>query len=463
MKNLSNGVDYTKYQQNNQTVNNNIANLSAKDPSYALGLLLGRAISSQYEDRGTKKLYDSLMGSDGKPKQETAPQPFNPDDYSFTQGGDNLFTKYSNPQYRQVNPLSVDFLKDIDIGANQPLSDTERQVYQGMVNPPLKQQNSPLDEAAWNYLNYKIDPNQTPVDPNLPPPTAEEWQAKVLQAGMAQGRPISQIQAVMELTSPMVQADRNKYVKDEVARLRTDLLNNLPKDVNDLEAAGEMIDKMARIRALDKGEGDFMAAQMPTGRNFATNEANMNSKIFTEQLAEKHAQSTLANNQALYGYKQGLDLQAKAAEREQRYNVAIANGYTPEAAAMYAMGGKIGTTTGGKADTTTETPEMTAEEKKLNKTTSDEVYKLYNSLYNLATGKMDTEEGANAIAALDNYMKELPYSRLQYIPQEYKDRITHVLYAANAKREAAANHHDMAKKYADALPDSVKQEFGINF
>ena len=47
------------------TIDPTIAGYAAKDPGFALGLLLGRGWVENYNERGIRKLQESLKGKDG--------------------------------------------------------------------------------------------------------------------------------------------------------------------------------------------------------------------------------------------------------------------------------------------------------------------------------------------------------------------------------------------------------------
>ena len=86
------------------TIDPTIAGYAARDPGFALGLLLGRGWVENYNERGIRKLQDSLKGKDGlTPGGESAQPSEQPQTNSEATSTDNakqvpqIFSAKSKP------------------------------------------------------------------------------------------------------------------------------------------------------------------------------------------------------------------------------------------------------------------------------------------------------------------------------------------------------------------------------
>lgn len=146
------------------TIDPTIAGYAAKDPGFALGLLLGRGWVENYNERGIRKLQDSLKGKDGlTPGGESAQPSEQSQTNSEAASTDNakqvpqIFSANQSPTMQTVNPYQPQA-----VNASQPTTDTQKAVMENAVanaSTPQAGDAGYKDALMARVRNILYDPN----------------------------------------------------------------------------------------------------------------------------------------------------------------------------------------------------------------------------------------------------------------------------------------------------------------
>lgn len=146
------------------TIDPTIAGYAAKDPGFALGLLLGRGWVENYNERGIRKLQDSLKGKDGlTPGGESAQPSEQSQTNSEAASTDNakqvpqIFSANQSPTMQTVNPYQPQA-----VNASQPMTDTQKAVMENAVanaSTPQAGDTGYKDALMARVRNILYDPN----------------------------------------------------------------------------------------------------------------------------------------------------------------------------------------------------------------------------------------------------------------------------------------------------------------
>lgn len=352
------------------------------------------------------------------------------------------------------------------------------------------EQNSQNGKTVQSALQNNVQP--TPLKPF----SVKDWIAKVTQAGIAQGRPMNQIQAVISRGLPAAQAAEDNYKKQAVDGLLNRIYNGdettggknlLPTMENANTAVPKLMQTLNEIDSIDPERGAQIRAILPSYNTFLKENINNFNKArdvgYSKELASNALDNAIKQKEAFTG----IDLSALKAkyammserEKQQRnlkYQALVDAGYGQQEAAAYAMGivpksMLKGATTGTQQQQTVNGSPLTGKQKERMEELDYSLQDLTNTLYNyMAKNSKDSLEGyGNAIANLQEYLDNLKESDKVLLPKGTMDKLTDMLYAANAKREALAGHYagssdaPGAREYASALTDEAKKKYGINF
>lgn len=146
------------------TIDPTIAGYAARDPGFALGLLLGRGWVENYNERGIRKLQDSLKGKDGlTPGGESAQPSEQSQTNSEAASTDNakqvpqIFSANQSPAMQTVNPYQPQA-----VNASQPMTDTQKAVMENAVanaSTPQAGDAGYKDALMARVRNILYDPN----------------------------------------------------------------------------------------------------------------------------------------------------------------------------------------------------------------------------------------------------------------------------------------------------------------
>lgn len=146
------------------TIDPTIAGYAARDPGFALGLLLGRGWVENYNERGIRKLQDSLKGKDGLTAGGESAQPSEQSQTnSEVASTDNakqvpqIFSANQSPTMQTVNPYQPQA-----VNASQPMTDTQKAVMENAVanaSAPQAGDTGYKDALMARVRNILYDPN----------------------------------------------------------------------------------------------------------------------------------------------------------------------------------------------------------------------------------------------------------------------------------------------------------------
>lgn len=146
------------------TIDPTIAGYAARDPGFALGLMLGRGWVENYNERGIRKLQDSLKGKDGlTPAGESAQPSEQSQTNSEAASTDNakqvpqIFSANQSPTMQTVNPYQPQA-----VNASQPMTDTQKAVMENAVanaSTPQAGDAGYKDALMARVRNILYDPN----------------------------------------------------------------------------------------------------------------------------------------------------------------------------------------------------------------------------------------------------------------------------------------------------------------
>lgn len=146
------------------TIDPTIAGYAARDPGFALGLMLGRGWVENYNERGIRKLQESLKGKDGlTPGGESAQPSEQSQANSETASTDNakqvpqIFSANQSPTMQTVNPYQPQA-----VNASQPMTDTQKAVMENAVanaSAPQAGDEGYKDALMARVRNILYDPN----------------------------------------------------------------------------------------------------------------------------------------------------------------------------------------------------------------------------------------------------------------------------------------------------------------
>lgn len=146
------------------TIDPTIAGYAARDPGFALGLLLGRGWVENYNERGIRKLQDSLKGKDGltpggesaQPSEQSQTNSEAASTYNAKQVP-QIFSANQSPTMQTVNPYQPQA-----VNASQPMTDTQKAVMENAVanaSTPQAGDAGYKDALMARVRNILYDPN----------------------------------------------------------------------------------------------------------------------------------------------------------------------------------------------------------------------------------------------------------------------------------------------------------------
>lgn len=381
------------------------------------------------------------------------------------------------------------------------------------VQTPTIAQNATVQSpVVSNMATTQSLPTVNTANGTVTPFTTKDWIARVTQAGMAQGRPLNQIQNVIAQTMPMAQAAEDNYRNAATNALSNRIFQGdettggmplIPNGSNDSQVLPQLLSTIQQLEQVNPEAAERMRNILPNARDAWTQNVNNLNKARDVRYSEEMANQTLQNNikqhQAfsnidsaasvnLYKQKLALMNDSQRQQADMKYKAFLAVGYNPQDAMRMAFGSvgtsgsKAGTTTNGgtTASGTSTNDYATVDGVKLTSTNQlrakeidSELQSLSNSLddYMKKATKDDsfgydkgaTDDYGKAIEALQQYYNNLSAKDKALIPSEVKDRIQQQLYAANYRRQYLAGYGktDKALEYLKALTPEARATYGI--
>lgn len=417
-------------------------------------------------------------------------------------------------QKEQIQTQAMPNLQNIKL--NNPVNFTKAEQDN---SEPVQQKSQEVGVAKNTTTTPTISKTATTQLPTIntangtvTPFTTKDWIARVTQAGMAQGRPLNQIQNVIAQTMPMAQAAEDNYRNAATNALSNRIFQGdettggmplIPNGSNDSQVLPQLLSTIQQLEQVNPEAAERMRNILPNARDAWTQNVNNLNKARDVRYSEEMANQTLANNikqhQAFSNidsaaninlYKQKLALMddSKKQQADMKYKALLAVGYNPQDAMRLAIlgssGSKTGTTTNGDTTTsgtstndyaTVDGVKLTSANQLRAKEIDSELQSLSNSLddymkkatkddnYGHEKGKGATDDYGKAIEALQQYYNNLSAKDKALIPSEVKDGIQQQLYAANYRRQYLAGYgeKDEAIEYLKALTPETRARYGI--
>ena len=368
------------------------------------------------------------------------------------------------------------------------------------------EQNSPNGKTVQFALQNNVQP--TPLKPF----SVKDWIAQVTQAGIAQGRPMNQIQAVISRELPAAQAAEDNYKKQAVDGLLNRIYNGdettggknlLPTMENANTTVPKLMQALNEIDSIDPERGTQIRAILPSYNTFLKENINNFNKArdvgYSIKLSDHSMENNIKQRKELGAYDdqrainrlikthalkvawQNEDLANKANLISKYSNGQI----TPDQAmSMIIMGsirGKGGSTsfsTGAGDAQKAANGNLIINGNELNKTQTARSNELDANLrrmsdelkdYMANSTADDIKNGggkdnlAKSIDALNAYISGLDDKDRALIPNSIWDGLQQQLYAANYIRENLAGNGKMenAIEYLKALTPETRQMYNI--
>ena len=368
------------------------------------------------------------------------------------------------------------------------------------------EQNSKNGKTVQYALQNNVQP--TPLKPF----SVKDWIAQVTQAGIAQGRPMNQIQAVISRGLPAAQAAEDNYKKQAVDGLLNRIYNGdettggknlLPTMENANTTVPKLMQTLNEIDSIDPERGAQIRAILPSYNTFLEENINNFNKARDVGYSMKLSDHSMENNikqherigqfddertKNMAKWKHAMSVAWKNQELAYKANLIskYSNGQiTPDQAMsmLLGLGGKGNGAASGDVQKTSKgtlvingnelSKTQTARSNELDanlRRMSDELkgYMANSTADDIkngtsSDGKDNKDNLARSINALDAYISGLDDKDRALIPNSIWDGLQQQLYAANYIRETLAGNGKMenAIEYLKALTPETRQKYNI--
>lgn len=372
------------------------------------------------------------------------------------------------------------------------------------------EQNSPNGKTVQFALQNNVQP--TPLKPF----SVKDWIAQVTQAGIAQGRPMNQIQAVISRGLPAAQAAEDNYKKQAVDGLLNRIYNGdettggknlLPTMENADTTVPKLMQTLNEIDSIDPERGTQIRAILPSYNTFLKENINNFNKARDVGYSIKLSDHSMENNikqhetlgqfddertkdMAKWKHAMSVAWQNEALANRANLIAKYSNGQiTPDQAMQMIVMGSIGGKGNGGASASgdvqkTDKGNLIINGNELSKTQTARSNELNANLQRLSealkgymanstaddvkngtssNGKDNKDNLARSINALNAYVSGLDDKDRALIPNSIWDGLQQQLYAANFIREHLAGNGKMenAIEYLKALTPETRQKYNI--
>ena len=368
------------------------------------------------------------------------------------------------------------------------------------MEPAATEQNSQNGKTVQSALQNNVQP--TPLKPF----SVKDWIAQVTQAGIAQGRPMNQIQAVFSRGLPAAQAAEDNYKKQAVDGLLNRIYNGdettggknlLPTMENAGTTVPKLMQTLNEIDSIDPERGTQIRAILPSYNTFLKENINNFNKArdvgYSIKLSDHSMENNIKQHETLGQFddertknmakwKHAMSVAWRNQDLADRANLIskYSNGQiTPDQAMgmLLGLGGKVNGVASGDVQKTSKGT-LVINGNELNKTQTARSNELDANLRRMSDelkGYManstadDVKNGdggdnlAKSIDALNAYVSGLDDKDRALIPNSIWDGLQQQLYAANYIRENLAGNGKMknAIEYLKALTPETRQKYNI--
>lgn len=362
------------------------------------------------------------------------------------------------------------------------------------------EQNSPNGKTVQSALQNNVQP--TPLKPF----SVKDWIAQVTQAGIAQGRPMNQIQAVISRGLPAAQAAEDNYKKQAVDGLLNRIYNGdettggknlLPTMENANTTVPKLMQTLNEIDSIDPERGTQIRAILPSYNTFLKENINNFNKArdvgYSMKLSDHSMENNIKQHETLGQFdderaknmakwKHAMSVAWKNQDLADRANLIskYSNGQiTPDQAMgmLLGLGGKGNGAASGDVQKTSKgtlvingnelSKTQTARSNELDANLRRMSDELKGYMANSTADDVKNGDGgdnlAKSIDALNAYVSGLDDKDRALIPNSIWDGLQQQLYAANFIRENLAGNGKMenAVEYLKALTPETRQKYNI--
>ena len=368
------------------------------------------------------------------------------------------------------------------------------------------EQNSKNGKTVQYALQNNVQP--TPLKPF----SVKDWIAQVTQAGIAQGRPMNQIQAVISRGLPAAQAAEDNYKKQAVDGLLNRIYNGdettggknlLPTMENANTTVPKLMKTLNEIDSIDPERGAQIRTILPSYNTFLKENINNFNKARDVGYSIKLSDHSMENNikqherigqfdderaKNMEKWKHAMSVAWKNQDLADKANLIskYSNGQiTPDQAMgmLLGLGGKGNGVASGDVQKTSKgtliingnelSKTQTARSNELDanlRRMSDELkgYMANSTADDIkngtsSDGKDNKDNLARSINELDAYISGLDDKDRALIPNSIWDGLQQQLYAANYIRENLAGNGKMenAIEYLKALTPETRRKYNI--
>ena len=362
------------------------------------------------------------------------------------------------------------------------------------------EQNSKNGKTVQYALQNNVQP--TPLKPF----SVKDWIAQVTQAGIAQGRPMNQIQAVISRGLPAAQAAEDNYKKQAVDGLLNRIYNGdettggknlLPTMENANTTVPKLMQTLNEIDSIDPERGAQIRAILPSYNTFLKENISNFNKARDVGYSMKLSDHSMENNikqherigqfddertKNMAKWKHAMSVAWKNQELADKANLIskYSNGQiTPDQAMgmLLGLGGKGSGVASGDVQKTSKgtliingnelSKTQTARSNELDANLRRMSDELKGYMANSTADDIKNGDGgdnlAKSIDALNAYISGLDDKDRALIPTSIWDGLQQQLYAANYIRETLAGNGKMenAIEYLKALTPETRQKYNI--
>lgn len=403
------------------------------------------------------------------------------------------------PQAKTANFTDAEQDKKSDEPVQQEQASQEEPVV-SKSETAATEQNSQNGKTVQYALQNNVQP--TPLKPF----SVKDWIAQVTQAGIAQGRPMNQIQAVISRGLPAAQAAEDNYKKQAVDGLLNRIYNGdettggknlLPTMENANTTVPKLMQTLNEIDSIDPERGAQIRAILPSYNTFLKENINNFNKARDVGYSMKLSDHSMENNikqherigqfddertKNMAKWKHAMSVAWKNEELANKANLIskYSNGQiTPDQAMgmLLGLGGKGNGVASGDVQKTSKgtlvingnelSKTQTARSNELDANLRRMSDELKGYMANSTADDIKNGDGgdnlAKSIDALNAYISGLDDKDRALIPNSIWDGLQQQLYAANYIRENLAGNGKMenAIEYLKALTPETRQMYNI--
>lgn len=408
------------------------------------------------------------------------------------------------PQAKTANFTDAEQDKKSDEPVQQERASQQEEPTVSKSETVATEQNSPNGKTVQSALQNNVQPSP------LKPFSVKDWIAQVTQAGIAQGRPMNQIQAVISRGLPAAQAAEDNYKKQAVDGLLNRIYNGdettggknlLPTMENANTAVPKLMQTLNEIDSIDPERGAQIRAILPSYNTFLKENINNFNKArdvgYSMKLSDHSMENNIkqrkelgaydderTKNMAQWKHAMSVAWQNEALVNKANLIAKYSNGQiTPDQAmqmiVMGSIGGKGngGTSASGDVQKTdkgtliingnelskTQTARSNELDANLRRMSDDLKSYMANSTADDIKSGGGKDNLAKSIDALNAYISGLDDKDRALIPNSIWDGLQQQLYAANYIRENLVGNGKMenAIEYLKALTPETRQKYNI--